>query len=169
VHVRGAGRSGLTLVRASGKRLAGPQSAALTLTGWTPGSQAAQKEGLMKTVAILCNVVLAALTSMILATEGLPGRPVYLGFTLLMILAPVMAVFAMTRRPSGAGRGASMTAAAGNLVLVGFVCWAMVAQYPYPEGAGVVPYAVLALAAPVLSLAVLARSIGGPRARAAIS
>jgi len=45
-----------------------------------------------------------------------------------------------------------------NLVLVGFSCWAAVAQYPYPEGNGVIPFGLLMVFTPIISLVVLFRS-----------
>jgi hypothetical protein len=42
-----------------------------------------------------------------------------------------------------------------NFVLVGFSCWAAVAQYPYPEGNGVIPFGLLMVFTPIVSLVVL--------------
>jgi hypothetical protein len=42
-----------------------------------------------------------------------------------------------------------------NIVSFGFVCWALVDQYPHPEEAGVIEFAVLMVLTPILSLMVL--------------
>jgi hypothetical protein len=47
------------------------------------------------------------------------------------------------------------TAVLGNLLLLGAACWAAVAQYPYPEGNSVIPFAVLVVVTPILSLLAL--------------
>jgi hypothetical protein len=117
----------------------------------------------MKTLAVLCNVVLAAITCAIVATEGLPAKPVFLAFTLLMMLVPAVAVAAIRWRPAAGRRSPGSVAtlgiaAVGCLVLLGFVCWALVSQYPYPEGASMIPLGALALLTPALSLVVLRRA-----------
>jgi hypothetical protein len=136
----------------------------------------------MKTPALLCNLALFALMGGIVATEGIPERPAYAAFTVVMLWAPAFTAFVIMRRlpdrgrpgpaantgtsaaPSPGGgpdsRGMVMPriAASTNLVLSGFVCWALVSQYPYPEGRSVIPYAVVALLTPLLSLAVLVRA-----------
>lgn len=48
-----------------------------------------------------------------------------------------------------------------NLVLAGFSCWAGVAQYPYPEGNGVIVFAVLMVFTPIVSVVVLLANIQG--------
>jgi hypothetical protein len=45
-----------------------------------------------------------------------------------------------------------------NIVFFGFVCWALVDQYPHPEEDGVIAFAVLMVLTPILSLVVLFRS-----------
>ena len=45
-----------------------------------------------------------------------------------------------------------------NLVLVGFSGWAAIAQYPYPEGNSVIPFALLAVFTPIISAVTLLRS-----------
>jgi hypothetical protein len=45
-----------------------------------------------------------------------------------------------------------------NIVFFGFVCWALVDQYPHPEEDRVIAFTVLMMLTPILSLAVLFRS-----------
>jgi len=120
----------------------------------------------MKTLAPLSNIVLVAVTCLIVVTEGLPVGPFYLAFTLLMFLVPVLTVVALARRSSAGGSAVRMAAAVGSLVLLAAVCWALVAQYPSPEGAGVIPFAVLAVLTPALSVAALLRALGQRQPRA---
>jgi uncharacterized protein YhhL (DUF1145 family) len=42
-----------------------------------------------------------------------------------------------------------------NIVFFGFVCWALVDQYPHPEEDGVLTFTVLIVLTPILSLVVL--------------
>jgi len=135
----------------------------------------------MKTLTVLCNIVLFGLTCLIVATEGLPKQAGNIAFTLLMMLIPVFTVFAIVRkrtssRPPGlhVKKGASEAdpitdlppdrstvtvwlAGACNVLLLGLVCWALVAQYPYPEKEGAVISAVPAALTPILSVIVLYR------------
>jgi hypothetical protein len=55
-------------------------------------------------------------------------------------------------------------AAVCNVVLLGFVYWAFVDQYPHPEEDGLVAFVVVMMVTPILSLVVLLR--GGSLVRA---
>jgi len=44
------------------------------------------------------------------------------------------------------------------IVLIGFTCWAAVAQYSYPEGTSVIPFGVLMVFTPIISLVVFCGS-----------
>jgi hypothetical protein len=55
----------------------------------------------MKIVAIICNIVLSAFTCFILASEGPPKEPVYIVFSVLMVLIPILSAVVIFR--SGAG------------------------------------------------------------------
>jgi len=123
----------------------------------------------MRTAALVCNVVLLAITGLIILTEGLPREGRYLVLTLLMLLIPLLSLVVLVRqraappRPSAENAGpsantlANRAAVMGNLLLFGASCWAAVAQYPYPEGNSVIPFAVLAVCTPILSLLALLR------------
>ena len=45
-----------------------------------------------------------------------------------------------------------------NIVLFGFTCWAIVSQYPHPEEAGVIAYAVLLVLTPIPCVVALSRA-----------
>jgi hypothetical protein len=96
-----------------------------------------------------------------------PDDARYLILTFLMLLVPLVTAVVLIRRRAiapGPGRddAGSLTVRLTNhatvlinLLLVGASCAAAVAQYPYPEGNGVIPFAVLAVCAPTLSLMAL--------------
>jgi hypothetical protein len=123
----------------------------------------------METAAIVCNAVLFAVTGTIVLTEGVPGEARYLLLTLLVLLVPLLSAVVLVRgrmaRPGqGAGNDgpstvtlASRAAGLGNLGLLGASGWESVAQYPYPEGDSLIPFAVLAVGTPILSLIALLR------------
>jgi hypothetical protein len=126
----------------------------------------------MGTAAIVCNIVLIAITGVIILTEGVPRDARYLVLTLLMLLVPLLSAVVLVRAriaPQGPStdddRSLAITltnraAVLCNLVLFGASCWAVVAQYPYPEGNSVIPFAVLTVCTPILSLMAL---LGGGR------
>jgi hypothetical protein len=116
----------------------------------------------MKTLTVVCSLAVFALSCLIVVTEGIPAKASYALFTLLMIVVPLFTAFAVMWPPSRDEQSARSAvvprvAAWSNGVLFGFVGWALVTQYPYPEGVGVIPFGVLTLLTPVLSLAVLRR------------
>jgi len=86
----------------------------------------------MKTLAVLCNIVMFGFSSMVLATHGTPTKAAYVVFALLLLLVPIFTVFALVR--SGAGSGPSKSSAIQraalicNIVMLGFICWALVDQ-----------------------------------------
>ena len=132
----------------------------------------------MKTLAVLCNILLIVFTCFVLATDGGPKQPAYVLFSFLLIGIPAFTVFTLARgrkREAAAGapvaegsagtpqqkgpaaRLTTMEQAAGvcNIVLLGFICWALYDQYPHPAEAGFLPYVALTLLAPVLGIVTL--------------
>ena len=114
----------------------------------------------MKTLTVLCNVGLVAFTCFVLATDGASAEPAYILLTLLLILIPIVNVLVVARRPGGSRRAAVVERAAvvGNVVLAGFVCWALIDRYPHPHEPGLLEYTVLVLLTPILSAVTLLRS-----------
>jgi cytochrome bd-type quinol oxidase subunit 2 len=131
----------------------------------TPGALS-QRRAVMKTLTILCNVALAAMSALEVVTEGLPAQPPQWALAALIVLVPVFTVFVITRKPGRGGGSLPGLAVLCNLVLLGVTCWAAVAQYPYPEGPGIVPFVALAILTPVLSLAALRRAVRPSRTAA---
>ena len=104
----------------------------------------------MKTLTVLCNVVLFGFTCLVTVTEGAPRKAEYIIFTLSLVLIPIFTVFAVVRSRAGNGRPSphvernkleaqpetgswssrrtqmERVAAVCNIVLLGFVCWAVV-------------------------------------------
>jgi hypothetical protein len=109
----------------------------------------------MKSLAILCNVVLFAFTCLVLATDGGPTKAAYVVFTLVLLVTPVATVFVLARR--AAGDGMRRAAVACNVVLLASVCWAFVDQYPHRSDPGLIEYVVTAVLTPLVSAAALLR------------
>ena len=59
---------------------------------------------------------------------------------------------------SSASTAMTRMAIVGNVVLLGFVCWAIISQYPHPEEPGVLEYTILAILAPILSVVAIVRN-----------
>ena len=113
----------------------------------------------MRAAAVFCNVLVFAVTGVIVLTEGVPRDSWHLVFTFLVLLVPPLSAVALVRArvapegPRPRGDGSSVvtltrrTAVLGNLVLLGALCWEIVVQYPYSEGNSVIPFAVLTVEA----------------------
>jgi hypothetical protein len=127
----------------------------------------------MKIVAVVCNVVLFAVTCSIVVTEGIPRKAPYLILTLLPLFVPILNMVVlprggMTREGvrtlddgSPGGSFVNRVAVCCNLVLVALSCWAAITQYPYREGLGVIPFALLMVFTPIVSVVVLLRGGSG--------
>ena len=109
----------------------------------------------MKTLAVLCNVVLFAFTGFVFATDGAPTKAVYIIFAPVLLMTPVVTVFVLTR--SAAGDGVRRAAIAFNVLLLAFVCWALVDQYPHPSEAGFIEYVIAVVLTPLVSAVALLR------------
>jgi hypothetical protein len=109
----------------------------------------------MKTLAVLCNVVLFTFTCFVLVTDGAPTKAPYIIFTLMLLMTPVFTVFVLARRV--AGDGARRAAAICNVLLLAFVCWVLLDQYPHPSDPGFNEYVVTVVVTPVVSAVVLLR------------
>jgi len=129
----------------------------------------------MRTAAAVLNIILFIFTCFVLWTDGLSKETPYIVFTVLLLLVPIptSAVLLRTRSPR-AGQGthhvltpvsavAGRLALVGNLVLIGFACWAIVAQYPHPKeegafaAASLTIFTLLVVLTPLLSVLALLR------------
>ena len=106
----------------------------------------------MKTLAIICNIVLLGFTCFVLATDGLPKEATYIVFTIWMFLTLILSAAVISR--GGASHVMRIAAIVSNVVLLGFICWSLVDQYPHPKEAGFIPYVILLLLTPILNLVV---------------
>ncbi len=109
----------------------------------------------MKVAAVVCNVVLFLFTCMVLVTDGMAKDAIYVVFTFLLLLMPVVNVAVLLR-----GAGAAWLrpgAVIGNILLVASTVLAIVDQYPHPNEEGFVAYLVVLLLTPILSALVLLR------------
>jgi len=132
----------------------------------------------MKIVAIVSNIFMFAFTCIVLLTDGMPTNAAYIVFTLLLVLIPIFSLLVLSgsgvsddahklaaeRKPSGEAkrviafpslRTAKILTIICNIVLLGFACWAIVNQYPHPEEFGVIPYEILVMVTPILSVLAL--------------
>jgi hypothetical protein len=87
----------------------------------------------------------------------MPGASHFVVLTLLMLLVPLLTAVVLVRErlASPAVTLVNRVAVLCNLVLLGASGWEAVAQYPYPEGNSVIPFALLAVCTPILSLMAL--------------
>jgi multidrug transporter EmrE-like cation transporter len=113
----------------------------------------------MKTLAITCNIILFAFTCLVLETDGLPEKVSYMVFTVWMLLTLVLTPIVIFRSSHSAVR---IVALVCNLVVVGFVIWALIDQYSHPREQGFIAYAALIVITPLLNLAMLIRSWTAP-------
>jgi peptidoglycan/LPS O-acetylase OafA/YrhL len=113
----------------------------------------------MRTLVLVCNIVSLAFTLLVLATDGPATKASYIGFTFLLFLIPLFTLLALARPRTFPAKTTTILrlAATCNLVLLAFVCWALVDQHPHPNEPGFVPYAALMILTPILSAVVLLR------------
>ena len=114
----------------------------------------------MRIAGIVCNLLVLGSTAMTVVTEGLPSQMGYLTLTLSVLLVSLLSAVALAWSRTGIRLGTS----AGKVpeaimlcnVLVCAACvWVAVSRYPYSEGNGIIPFAVLLVATPVLTVVAL--------------
>jgi hypothetical protein len=117
----------------------------------------------MRTLSVILNVSLSVFTVFVLGTDGIPTEPHLVALSLLFILvpalsAPVIGRVSATRPQSHRTRVGRELAISFNVVLLCAALWAFVTRFPsHPSEPGLVPYVVLTLGVPVVSLLVLRR------------
>ena len=109
----------------------------------------------MKTLVILCNIVMFCFTCMVLVTDGMAKEAAYIVFTLLLLLIPLLTVFVFAGGGGASSRALQRAALIGNVVLLAAICWAFADQYPHPQEEGFVAYMVVIVLTPILSAVVL--------------
>ncbi len=133
----------------------------------------------MKILAVIFNIILIGFSCLVLITDGFPADPVYVIFTLWSLLTLILSSVVIYYIGASDGRlrlhmnskaageqnqtyGLSsakttmrIVAIIFNLVFIGFVCWALVDQYPHPKEDGFIAYAVLMAVTPIINLIIL--------------
>jgi hypothetical protein len=116
----------------------------------------------MRIVALICNIVLFGFTCLVLVVDGPPKGASYVVFTAWSLLTLILSAVVISRMGAIDGLSSTSTtprivATICNVVFLGFVCWALVDQYPHPEEDGVIAFTVLMVLTPILSLVALLR------------
>ncbi|OFV81642.1 MAG: hypothetical protein A2Y78_12480 [Acidobacteria bacterium RBG_13_68_16] len=145
----------------------------------------------MKIAAAICNIVWFLFTCLVLVTDGPPQGAFYIVVTLLVLLTPLLTLVVIFR--SGAGDGwlglymkrkaveeqrkiddlssmgtiMKIVAIICNLALLGFVFWALVSQPPHPAEEGYIPFVLVSVVTPIVSVVGILR--GGTSGRLAAS
>ncbi len=120
----------------------------------------------MKTLAIALNALLLLFTSFVLATDGPPSKLLSWLITLWGLLTLALSIAAIARIREGdaklrfaglSSRNVLLRAASAvmNLVSLGFVCWALVDQYPHPNEVGFLEFVILTVVTHALNIIVL--------------
>ncbi len=141
----------------------------------------------MKTLAVICNAALFGFTCLVLLVDGPPEGASYIVFTLWLLFTLILSSVVISRTGANEGLAAiprardllenerktrdrslssnatRILAITSNVVLLGFICWAFVDQFPHPQEEGLIPYTILIVLTPVLSLMVLVRRGTGDR------
>ena len=125
----------------------------------------------MKIAAVTCNILLFVFLCFVLLTDGLTREASYIVFTLWSFFTLILSMVVISGMRAGngwmglelsyTGPAIRIVAIICNLVFLGFVCWALVDQYPHPKEEGVIAFAVLMVLTPILNLVVLLRSRKG--------
>jgi len=72
----------------------------------------------MKTLVILCNIVMFCFTCMVLVTDGMAKEAAYIVFALLLLLVPLLTVFVFAGGGGASSRALQRAALIGNVVLL---------------------------------------------------
>lgn len=109
----------------------------------------------MRLLAIVCNALSCLFTCLVVATDGLSREPAYVLFALLLVVVPLFTAYALGSRVGRASASTRRAAIIGNVVLLASIAAAIVAQYPHPNEPGFIPYVLLMVFTPVLSIVTL--------------
>ncbi len=105
----------------------------------------------MKAVVLILNLALLGFTVLVTITDGPATTAPYIFFNLWLLLTLVFSPVAVWRTvPS-----LKVAAMACNAILLGFICWALIDQYPHPAEEGLVPFIVMMFLVPVVNLLAL--------------
>jgi hypothetical protein len=130
----------------------------------------------MKILAVIFNIIFFLFTLFVLATDGFPKQVGYLLVTLFVLLTPILSLIVILHIGENHSRMGLPTednslkeiskidnkynrttilriiAILLNILLLGYVCWAIF--QPHPAEEGYIPYVILVLLTPILNLLV---------------
>ena len=130
----------------------------------------------MKIVTIICNIMLLGITCLLLLFEGISKEPVYIIFTFLLLLVPILNIVLIfgsrvnhswlilnfksksseeqnkVDNLSSIYPFMKIVALILNIAIIGFASWSIATNYPHPKEYGVLAYTLLVVLTPVLSL-----------------
>ncbi len=118
----------------------------------------------MRTAAMVCNLVVLGATAMTVVTEGLPAQAGYLALTSSVLVVSMLSAVALAWGRPGRRLGTADGKVSRALVVLSVLCnvsicagcaWVAVSRFPYSEGTGIIPFAVLLVATPVLTVVAL--------------
>jgi hypothetical protein len=131
----------------------------------------------MRLVAIVLNAVMLPFTVMVVVSDGMPTKAIYILFTLFMLALPVATVYALWRRRPAVRlvdrNGVAIAPlerlrvaiGALNVLMIVAVITAIIDQYPHPDEPGFLTYVLVVCVTPLVSAWVLLRSRGAEAAR----
>ena len=137
----------------------------------------------MNFLAAIFNIALFGFTCLVLLTDGISKEIVYILFSLLLLLVPVLnlvMIFLGTKNHSwlsfeiksksseeqkrktnnlfSEGTFNNTLVIISNILLLGFSCWAIIDQYPHPKEDGLIIYILVVFLTPILSSLVIFRN-----------
>jgi hypothetical protein len=130
----------------------------------------------MKIALVFLNAIFFGFTILVRLTDGPARESIYVVFGWLLILVPLLNVILISQSSANSRwlnqylmrKGSeelknvdvhpsisatlTITGVVLNIVLLGFVGWAIVDQYPHPNESGFFEYLLIVITAPVISL-----------------
>ncbi len=128
----------------------------------------------MRIVAIVCNVLVLGATGASVVTEGMPRQTGDLALTLAVLGVALLSAIVLAAGRAGArvpSTGlfvlAERTSVVCNVLVFAACLWVAVGRYPYPEGNSIIPFAVLLVATPIMTVIALLGAMARTPARRA--
>ncbi len=110
----------------------------------------------MRTLALVLNLALLLFVVFLLVAEGIPTDLPSIGLSLLVLIVPLQTAIVIGNSGLARNPGARMAVATANVVLIAAAGWAVATRLPsHPPEEGLIPFVVLLLAAPLVSLVAL--------------
>jgi len=136
----------------------------------------------MNFLAAIFNIVLFGFTCLVLITDGISKEVVYILFTILMLLVPILNIVMIIRQANQRWFTFDIKwqvseeqlkkiinifskdviinnlVILSNILLIGITCWAIVSQYPHPMEDGYIIYVLIVFLTPILSSVAIFRN-----------